>query len=62
MKTTLHCPKCSSDQVTVSHLQRFMVNTGDHYCHAIKTHDDNSESTCLECYWRGERKDLKETK
>ena len=54
----LTCPECGSDQVTVSHLQRFMANTDEHYCHSVKTHDDNSESTCLKCDWVCERKDL----
>jgi ssDNA-binding Zn-finger/Zn-ribbon topoisomerase 1 len=54
----LRCPECGSDQVTVSHLQRFMANSGDHYCHSVKTHDSNSQSTCINCNWTGERKDL----
>jgi len=59
---TLVCPECGSDKVTVSHLQRFMANTGEHYCHSVKTHDANSESTCLNCHWRGQRRDLSEVK
>lgn len=58
--TMLICPECGSDKVTVSHLQRFMANTGEHYCHSVKTHDDNSEATCLNCHWRGQRRDLKD--
>jgi hypothetical protein len=54
----LRCPECDSDQVTVSHLQRFMANTGDHYCHSIKTHDVNSDATCLNCGWIGRRHQL----
>ena len=54
----LCCPECGSDEVTVSHLQRFMANSGDHYCHSVKTHDSNSQSTCLNCDWIGQRKDL----
>lgn len=52
------CPKCGSEEVTVAHVQRFMANTGDHYCHSVKTHDSNSESTCLGCGWWGQRSDL----
>ena len=54
----LKCPECRSSEVTVSHLQMIMANTGDHYCHSIKTHDANSESTCLACDWRGRRVEL----
>ena len=54
----LKCPECGSEEVTVSHLQRFMANTGEHYCHAVKTQDANSEATCLECQWRGRRDGL----
>lgn len=54
----LTCPKCGSDEVTVSHLQRFMANTGEHYCHSVKTHDANSEATCLGCQWIGRRDQL----
>lgn len=61
-ETILVCPECGSAEVTVSHLQRFMANTGEHYCHSVKTHDANSESTCLACAWRGERRDLSEVK
>ncbi len=54
----LKCPKCGSTEVTVSHLQRFMANTGEHYCHSVKTHDVNSEATCLDCLWIGRRDQL----
>lgn len=55
----LTCPKCGSEEVTVSQLQRFMANTGEHYCHSVKTHDANSEATCLDCGWQGQRRELK---
>ena len=55
----LQCPACDSTEVTVSHLQRFMANTGDHYCHSVKTQDADSEATCLNCQWVGKRRDLK---
>jgi hypothetical protein len=56
--TTLACPECGSDQVTVSHEQMFMANTGEQYCHRVKTQDSNSRATCLECRWVGVRADL----
>ena len=58
----LKCPECGSDKVTVCHKQRFMANTGEHYCHSVKTQDANSESTCLDCGWVGRRDELEETK
>ena len=54
----LVCPDCGSDRVTVQHVETFMVNTEEHYCHSAKTHDDDSESTCLDCFWKGCRGDL----
>jgi len=58
----LHCPKCGSQEVTVSHLQRFMANTGDHYCDSVKTQDADSESTCNDCFWKGRRDQLLRSK
>lgn len=57
---TYHCPECDSDRVTTEHHQMFMVNTGDHYCHSMKTQDSDSPATCLDCGWNGLRQDLKE--
>ena len=54
----LTCPECDSQEVTVSHLQRFMANTGEHYCHSVETQDADSESTCLNCQWIGRRDQL----
>ena len=55
---TYICPQCGTEDVTVSHLQRFMVNTGEHYCHSVKTQDPDSEATCLGCSWIGRRDEL----
>ena len=59
-KTQLTCPECGSTEVTTAHIQTFMVNTGDHYCHSVKTHDSDSPARCTVygCSWEGERKDL----
>lgn len=53
------CPECSSSQVTTTHEQIFMANTGDHYCHSVKTHDPESKSDCLDCGWQGKCSQLK---
>lgn len=52
------CPECGGTEVTSAHEQMFMVNTGEHYCHRVKTHDAESRSTCLECEWIGVFDDL----
>ena len=52
---TLYCPKCDSEQVTVTAEQMFMANTGEHYCHSVKTHDDKAKAGCLDCGWKGHR-------
>lgn len=52
------CPKCGSDRVTLAHIQQFMANTGEHYCHSVKTQDSDSPSLCLECYWDGQHSQL----
>jgi Zn finger protein HypA/HybF involved in hydrogenase expression len=59
MRTTdddiLACPECGSEKVTVTAEQSFMVNTGEHYCHSVKTHDDEAKAQCLDCQWTGHR-------
>lgn len=58
----LVCPECGSDKVVTEHHQMFYVNTLDHYCHSMKTHDSDSPASCTEyeCDWKGVRSDLKE--
>ena len=55
---TRTCPECGSENVTVDAVQTFMVNTGEHYCHSVKTQDEDATSHCLDCGWRGERRNL----
>lgn len=52
------CPQCGSEEVTTGHLQMFFANTGEHYCHSVKTHDNNSPAYCTQCEWRGKREAL----
>lgn len=59
-ETTYSCPECGSKQVTTEHHQMFMRNTGEHYCHIIKTHHSDSPATCLDCGWEGFGGQLKE--
>ena len=55
----LVCPNCDSQNVTVTAEQMFMVNTGDHYCHSVKTQDSDAQACCLDCDWLGIRKQLR---
>ncbi len=61
MGTLLVCPKCGSTEVAVTAEEMFMVNTGDHYCHSVKTHDHNAKADCLGCRWEGQRAHLLES-
>lgn len=57
---TLTCPDCGSDRVALTAEQMFMANTGEHYCHSVKTQDSNAKATCLDCRWEGRRDQLKD--
>lgn len=58
MDETLNCPECGSDKVTLTASQSFMANSGEHYCHTMKTQDDDSEAYCIDCCWSGVRHNL----
>lgn len=58
MSESLVCPSCGSDKVTVEYTQKFMVNTDEHYCHSMNTHDRDSPAQCLDCDWKGVREYL----
>lgn len=62
MADQLTCPKCGSTEVTVTAEQMFMANSGEHYCHSVKTHDDCAKADCLSCDWQGKRGDLRREK
>ena len=59
VKAALLCPACESDRVTLAHIQEFMANTLEHYCHSVKTPDADSPARCLACDWRGQHNQLK---
>lgn len=61
MTTKLRCPSCGSDLVTLTYEQKFLANTQEHYCHSVKIGDPNSKADCLDCQWKGMRRDLSET-
>jgi len=58
--TKLTCPHCGSDQVTLTHEQKFMANTGEHWCHIVKIQDHDAKAYCIDCQWEGERHHLNE--
>ena len=60
MSNTLVCPKCESEEVALTAEQMFMANTGDHYCHSVKTQDPDATAICLDCRWTGIRSQLEE--
>lgn len=55
---TLKCPECGSERVTVMAETSYMVNTGEHWCHSVKTHDSDAKAGCLDCNWQGQRANL----
>lgn len=55
----LRCPRCDSTEVTVTAETSFMANTGEHYCHSVKTHDSGAKARCTACGWEGKRHQLK---
>lgn len=56
--TLYTCPECGGTEVTLTHEQRFMANTGHHYCHSVKVQDPESKAMCLECRWEGQHDQL----
>lgn len=54
----LRCPVCDSKKVTLQHVQTFMANTLEHYCHSVKVQDPDSKSMCLDCLWTGQHDQL----
>ena len=55
----LKCPDCGSTEVTLTHEQMFMANSGEHYCHSVKIQDSDSKAWCIDCNWYGTHEFLK---
>ena len=55
-----HCPECGSNEVLVRSVTSYCVNSGDFYCHSVKTHDSDAEVMCLNCAFEGLLYELKE--
>jgi len=59
MKTKLYqCPECESTDILVYEETAFELNTGDYYCHSVKSHDSDAKVSCQYCGWEGERQHL----
>lgn len=54
------CPECQSNHILVYEETCWVLNTMEHYCHAIKAHDADAKVECQECEWSGELRDLQE--
>ena len=52
------CPRCGGNKVLLTDIQLIVANTGDHYCHSMKSQDPDSVSQCLDCDWEGEHRQL----
>lgn len=52
------CPGCRSEKLLVYTSTAWEVNTGDFYCYAKRTNDDDADASCLDCNWKGRRMDL----
>lgn len=57
-QTLLSCPKCGATDVLVMEEAAFYANTGEFYCHSVKSYDEYARATCPICWWEGQRKDL----
>ena len=51
--TTKRCPECESDDLLVRAVTSYNFNTGEFYCHSVKTHDSDAEVQCQDCDWKG---------
>ncbi len=59
-ETILLCPHCDGSNVLVVSEDSWFVNTGELFCHSVKTIDDDAKARCFDCEWRGKRKDLRD--
>ena len=59
VETKYTCPVCGSDDLLVTEETSWLLNTGEFFCHSVKTHDADAKVICREsdCEWVGELKD-----
>lgn len=58
MSNYLVCPDCHRGRLLVASIEKWEINTGDFYCHSIKTHDSDAPVNCQDCDWDGVRSQL----
>jgi hypothetical protein len=56
----LVCPECGCENLLVTEETSWWVNSGDFFCHSVKTHDDEAKVRCHDnsCEWVGQRSQL----
>lgn len=55
---TYQCPECESDEVVLVSETSWMANTGEFFCHSVKTQDSDATARCLTCDWAGRHAEL----
>lgn len=53
-----HCPECESDDLLVYERTAYELNTGNFYCHSVKSHDAEAKVSCQDCEWEGFLNDI----
>jgi len=56
------CPECENEELLVREVETYYLNTGFFFCNSVKAHDSEAEVFCMECDWKGTRKDLENNK
>jgi len=57
---TYRCPECETEELFVRAVTTYYLNTGEFFCHSVKTHDSEADVFCMDCDWKGTRKDLED--
>lgn len=55
---TIKCPCCGSSKLLVYSETAYWLNTGEHFCHSVKSHDKIAKVKCSDCDWQGKLKDV----
>lgn len=56
--STFFCPECNSEKVYARGETLWELNTYMVYCESVKPFDDDAKAECLECKWKGFKRDL----
>ena len=58
MDNNLLCPECESSNVVVTEETMWYANGYEVFCHSVKSYDNDAKAECLDCEWKGHRKNL----